>query len=136
VDGVIEFTVFGIPRPKERARVYRTQTGKVRTVTPQRTADWEASFAGQALYSRPAQPLDGPISLHVTFYLPRPSSRKKAAWPDRKPDLDNCLKCCLDSLEGIMWTNDSRIVDIVAAKRYDSPPRVEVRIEEVQHDAR
>ncbi len=132
----IEFTVFGIPRPKERARVYRTQTGKVRTVTPQRTADWEASFAGQALYSRPTQPLDGPISLHVTFYLPRPQSRpKKHILPDRGADLDNLIKCC-DSLTGIMWTNDSRIVDIVAAKRYGDPPRVEVRIEEVPDEAR
>lgn len=127
----IEFVVYGIPRPKERARVVRTKGGRTVSFTPQQTADWEASFAGQALAHRPAVPLDGPISITATFYLPRPASRpKRETLPDRKPDWDNLAKC-VDALEGIMWTNDSRIVDADIHKRYGMPPRVEIRIEEV-----
>ena len=128
---MIEFTVYGIPRPKERARTY-SKNGVTRTVTPRQTADWESSFAGQALAHRPAVPLDVPISVTATFYLPRPVSRpKKHVLPDRKPDVDNLAKT-IDALEGIIWTNDSRIVDMVIRKRYGNPPRVEISIEEVE----
>jgi Holliday junction resolvase RusA-like endonuclease len=133
---VIAFTVYGIPKPKERARTVDLPNGRHITITPEQTRDWETSMLGQALAHRPATPLDGNLSLALWFYLPRPQSkanRQKYPYPNVKPDFDN-LEKCIDALEGVMWTNDSRIVDSETHKRYadDGPPRVEVRIGEVQ----
>jgi Holliday junction resolvase RusA-like endonuclease len=126
---VIAFTVYGTPIPKARARTVRLPNGMIRSYTPAKTQDWEASIQGQALAHRPAQLLDGPLVLEATFYLLRPKSRKKSElYPDRKPDLDNMCKSITDALNGIIWTDDARIVEIVARKEYGSPPRVEIRI--------
>ncbi len=41
------------------------------------------------------------------------------------------MKCVMDSLEGIMWTNDSRVVASHSCKLYGDSPSVDVLIEEV-----
>lgn len=64
------------------------------------------------------EPLDGPLHVEAIFYIERPKSRKKDLAPDAKPDLDNCMKLLGDALEGVLWVNDSRIVDLRLSKRY------------------
>jgi Holliday junction resolvase RusA-like endonuclease len=48
----------------------------------------------------------------------------------RRGDLDNFAKCCLDSLQGVGFRNDSQIVEL-HMRRFDDKrnPRVEVWIE-------
>ncbi|MBE3586550.1 MAG: RusA family crossover junction endodeoxyribonuclease [Thermoanaerobacter sp.] len=133
---MIHFTVYGHPVPKARARVVRTKNGKTVSYTPGRTADWENSIRAQALACRQEKllngPLDGPLVVAMTFYLLRPKSRpKREKWPDRRPDLDNLVKSVKDALNGIIWTDDARIVDMRARKRYDSQPRVEIVVRKV-----
>ena len=129
---MVSLTVYGHPVPKARARTVRTKNGKTVSFTPKKTASWEDSIRAQALSSRPEQLLDGPLVMEATFYLLRPKSRpKRELYPDRKPDLDNLVKSVKDALEGVIYTNDSRIVDEVTRKRYGDPPRVEVTIREV-----
>lgn len=126
---MVSLTVYGHPVPKARARTVRTRSGKTVSFTPKETESWENSIRNQALKARPGQLLDGPLVLEATFFLLRPKSRpKKDKYPDRKPDLDNLVKSVKDALEGIVYTNDSRIVDEVVRKRYDDPPRVEITI--------
>lgn len=129
---VISFTVYGRAVAKQRARTVRLPNGGVRTYTPQATVKWEHEIRLQALEHRPTDPLDGPIRLGATFYLSKPTSRpKRAVWADRKPDADNLLKAVTDALEGVMWANDSRLVDVHVRKLYGSPPRVEIMIEPI-----
>lgn len=47
----------------------------------------------------------------------------------RAGDLDNRAKCCLDSLQGVLYVNDSQIIEL-HMYRYEDPerPRVEVEI--------
>lgn len=49
--------------------------------------------------------------------------------PQQRGDLDNVLKALLDSLNGVLWVDDSQIVEL-HAYRYDDRhnPRVELRI--------
>ena len=127
----ISFTVYGVPIPKARARTVRTKNGQSVSYTPKETEAWEQSIQGQALQYRPEQLLDRPLILEATFYLLKPKSRPKyEIYPDRKPDLDNLVKCLKDALEGVIYTNDSRIVKENLQKVYGDPPRVEVEIRE------
>lgn len=129
----IKFTVYGYPVPKARARTVRLPNGKMTSYTPKKTAAWEESIRLQALACRPEKLLDGPLELNATFYLLRPKSRpKRMKYPDTKPDLDNLGKSLIDALEGLIFTNDSRIVDKVLRKRYGEPPRVEINIKPIE----
>ncbi len=126
---MISLTVYGHPVPKARARTVRMKSGKTVSYTPAKTENWEDSIRAQALRSRPGQLLDGPLALEATFYLLRPKSKpKRVVYPATKPDLDNLIKSVKDALEGIIYTNDSRIVDESVRKRYGDPPRVEISI--------
>jgi len=125
----ISFTVYGEAVPKARARTVRLPNGIIKSYTPKKTASWEEAIRAAALEHRPEKLLDGPLALEATFYRLKPKSKpKKYLYPDTKPDLDNLIKSVKDALEGIIYTNDSRIVDEVVRKRYGDPPRVEVTI--------
>jgi len=64
-------------------------------------------------------PYDTPIIVYVNFYLQRPKSRpKKYIYPDKKPDLDNLEKILYDAMQGIIYTNDSRIIEKHVKKEY------------------
>lgn len=62
---------------------------------------------------------DQALALDVTFYLPRPPSLpKRIIYPMRKPDLDKLTRAIGDSLKGIVYDEDSRIVDLNTRKRF------------------
>ncbi len=131
---MIQFTAYGIPVPMARARVFMDKkTGKVRAANPRRCSDWKQSIAMQALEHRPSTLMDGPIRIEATFYLLKPKS-KRAKYPATKPDWDNLAKALTDSLEGLIYTNDSRIVEAHIRKEYGDPPRVEIRVTPVEED--
>jgi Holliday junction resolvase RusA-like endonuclease len=64
--------------------------------------------------------LDAPCAVTVTFYLPRPTSLpKRVLYPHRAADLDKLVRAALDGLvAGGLLTNDARVVDLCAYKRY------------------
>ncbi|OMD02745.1 RusA family crossover junction endodeoxyribonuclease, partial [Paenibacillus odorifer] len=52
--------------------------------------------------------------------------------PVTKPDADNYLKGVKDALKGIIWKDDSQVVDAFVRKRYSAQPRIEVKIKQLQ----
>ena len=122
---MIKFFVHGIPKPKARARV----TKKGHAYTPDTTASWEQSVLIQALEHKPDHPWDEPIGVGLEFNLPRPKSlSKKRQWPSVKPDLDNLAKSILDALNGVYYTDDGRICEVVLRKKYSPNPGVEINL--------
>lgn len=122
-------TALGVPVPKARPRVVR-RGDKVMTFTPTSTAQWEETIRWQVLQHPPARLLSGPLAAELTFYLPRPKTAKRT-YPDTKPDWDNLGKAVTDALEGLVFENDSRLVDVMVRKRYDTQPRVEIVLSEL-----
>jgi len=131
----IQFEIPGPPVAKGRARAF-VRGGKVGHFTPKKTEAYESSvrlFAAQAMAG--AAPMDGPIELTVIAFLPIPPSwpKKKQAdalagslRPTGRPDLDNIVKAVKDGMNGIVWRDDSQVVDLAAGKRYSDRPRVDV----------
>ena len=123
----IKFTVYSNAIPKGRPRF--SKRGFV--YTPKGTQKWETLVKVIAQGHRPPQLLDTPLRVELVFWVQRPKSRpKKCLYPDRRPDLDNLGKAVVDALEGIIFTNDSRIVDKILKKRYGTP-RVEITISDM-----
>jgi Holliday junction resolvase RusA-like endonuclease len=68
-----------------------------------------------------AQLMDGDLSLTMIVYRPA-----------KRGDLDNYTKILADSLQGVLYENDSQIVRILAERHDDKRnPRVEVEISQV-----
>jgi Holliday junction resolvase RusA-like endonuclease len=134
---MIRFVVPGVPVAKGRPRL-TTRGGFARAYTPGKTVAYEGlvAHAGQAAMDGTA-PLDGPLRLEIvaTFPIPASWSKKKraeavegTAWHTSRPDGDNILKAIGDGLNGVCWTDDSRIASSEVAKRYGVVPGVEVRV--------
>lgn len=132
---MIEFTVLGEPVAKARPRVF----GK-RTITPSKTANYEAEVAfvaGQAF--KGCEYLQGPLQVVVRIFMSIPKSARKrdlpgmldgTIRPTKRPDVDNIVKSITDAMESVIYANDSAIVQLWAEKFYSDTPRVEVRVSE------
>lgn len=131
----------GDPRPKGRPK-FRVRSKKgpgfVQTYTDQKTQKYEAHVKACGLAVMAGRrPLEGALSARVTAYFTPPSSATKemrAAMidgglrPITTADVDNIVKAVLDGLNGVAFTDDRRIVGLVAEKRYAETARVEVEI--------
>ena len=134
---IVAFEVPGLPVAKGRARV-TTIGGHARAYTPPKTARYERLVRDYAMSAMAGlEPFDGPVAVDIQVFVPVPvswSHKKRASalagitWPVARPDLDNYLKCVCDGLNGIVLTDDARIVAIQTSKQFAVCPRVEVRV--------
>ena len=117
---VVKAWIPGSPVAKGRPRVVRTKDGRTMTYTPKTTAEYQAFVRMMASQDAPEEPWDGPVAINLRFCIERPKSVKpnKRPLPIVKPDLDNLEKAILDALNGVWYTDDSRIVRKVSEKKY------------------
>ena len=93
---------------------------------------------GYQLRAQCMKPLEGAVSVDVTFILPMPDSwsRKRknanAGLPVTvKPDADNLVKSLMDSANKILWQDDNQVTDMTVKKRYGYQGAIELTIREV-----
>jgi crossover junction endodeoxyribonuclease RusA len=120
----IGFTVIGLPAPqgskRHVGRGILIESSK--NVKPWREAVKVAAYKHRT--DLQLAPLAGPLSVTVTFYLPRPKSAPKSrTTPDRRPDLDKLLRSTFDALgEAGIWGDDAQVIEVTAAKAYAGAP--------------
>lgn len=132
----IKFTINIPPHPQERPR-FRRVGNFVQTYDPPNSKAYKKKVENVARLYAPSTPIDSPIKINMTFFMPIPKSKSKA-WkrrallglelPDRKPDNDNLAKAILDAMNEIIYKDDARITDLNLKKRYSDVPRTEVVI--------
>jgi len=126
----IEQIIYIEPTPKGRPQTVRRGNKSI-TYTPHKTAHAESLIREAVLGLKQYFEKGVPLYLEATFFLPRPASTpKKIQLPAKRPDIDNLVKTLTDALEGFVYANDSQITTELLKKRYGSPPRIELRIEE------
>lgn len=140
----IHFTVPGQPVPKGRARFARVGLG-VKTFTPEKTVIYENLVRMQADAAMASRaPLPGPIRLDIDILLQVPASwsnrrQTKAIEGDiaatKKPDADNVLKAIKDGMNGVVYVDDSQVVEIRVSKRYGAIPGVSVVVEPLARES-
>jgi len=128
---ILTMFVAGLPRPQGSMRAM-TVGGRARMFHADHNdlAVWRGAVTAQAaeLWGD-APPLDEATFALLYFYLPRPpSTPKRRTRPDRRPDIDKLARAILDSLTGIVFTDDARVVQLVATKHFaeEMPPGVRV----------
>lgn len=131
---MISFVISGEVKGKQRPRM--TRGGHVYTPTQTREAEaMIAKLGREAMGDRPL--LTGPVTLSVIVYTAPPKSVSKAVraamlagevHPTKKPDLDNCAKLVQDALNGVVYVDDSQIVQLWILKEYAEEARTTVQI--------
>ena len=105
------------PQPKGRPRFAR-RGRLIVTRTPGPTRAYEREIATLARNQMGSQPLmTDPLIVQLLFFLKKPPSAKRS-YPTTKPDLDNLIKAVLDAMNGIIWKDDTQVVDLHVHKRY------------------
>lgn len=133
----MKLIVHGLPLPQGSKTGYVINGRAVLTDGKKGPAlkEWRYAIAAEArtwIQETGWAPLSGPVLMRVTFFLPRPKSApKRVLYPATKPDLDKLVRSVGDALKGLAYEEDSRIVDILACKRFavNSAPRAEISIE-------
>ena len=124
----IQLEVFGIPAPQGSKAVYN---GRVVEQSAKTLKPWRKAVA-QACHDAITEDhvfLVGPVKVEIDFYLVRPPSVKmnKRAFPIVPPDIDKLCRSTLDGVsqglngkvgDGLMWGDDSLVVELVARKFY------------------
>ena len=65
------------------------------------------------------------MSLEIEFVFARPKSLPKRVEDHvKKPDLDNLIKAFKDAAKGILWHDDSQVVQMTARKAYGDKPMI------------
>ena len=124
-------TVIGMPAPQGSKRgIVNRGSGRVSMVeSSKKVAPWREAVKQAA--ARHPDIFTGPLSVEVTFTLPRPASHYRTGkhahllrdaapvWPHRKPDVDKLLRATLDALtDAGIWTDDALAVEATGRKTY------------------
>ena len=121
---VVELAVRAIGTPVPQGSHHAQIVGKGRAIVVANNANglrkWRGILKDAAESAMTACgwiTLTGPVAVDVVFYLERPRSVRRLL-PTVAPDLDKLVRT-LDSLtDAGVWADDSRVVDLRAAKRY------------------
>lgn len=149
----IEFFVEGRPLPSGSKRGFAIKkggqyTGKAIVVDANKNSVyWKQKVALTANDNYNGKPLSGPVIVEMEFYFRRPKSHfgtgknsgvLKRSSPDHhtiKPDLLKLARAVEDALSGIIYNDDSQIVQEFLEKNYcddiEKPEGVLVRVEQL-----
>jgi len=126
---LIQIEVFGEPAPQGSKRVYN---GRIVEAGSKKLKPWRAAIAEACfdLLNEQHTLITGPVKVEVDFYMPRPATvtRSKRPMPIVPPDVDKLCRSLLDGLnqghdtgkvgDGILYGDDSQVVELIARKHY------------------
>jgi Holliday junction resolvase RusA-like endonuclease len=142
---MIILEVLGTPAPKGSSRAILIRGRAVNVPGGSNTnrnqlKSWDRNVRDQAMLvlGDPVQPVyvGKALAVELEFRLTRPSGHWGAKGlkpsapiaPATKPDIDKLARATLDSLIGLAFDDDSRIVKLTVLKQYAQPGREGARI--------
>src|SRR5215813_9909405 len=114
---MISFFVSGTPRPKGSKHAFLHPNTKRIVMIESAAKDlkpWMSDIRYHAEQHKPnGEVYDGPVYIRMTFGMPRPKSLpKKILEPLKRPDLDKLVRAVLDALKGVLYRDDSQVVEL------------------------
>jgi Holliday junction resolvase RusA-like endonuclease len=127
------------PVPKGRPR-FRSFGKFVSTYTDKKTKDYESLVSKESKTAMgSSDPIEGPVDVFIYFSMPIPTSYSKkrseaclngSEMHTKKPDIDNLIKGVLDGMNGVVYRDDTQIVNLHSTKRYSTIGMVEIMVRE------
>ena len=136
---MVTFKVDANPVGKQRAR-YVKRGNFVQAYTPEKTRTYETLIRDAAIEAMgTSEPLETPVTLYLYIRVPIPKSHSKKKveaclngldQPIKKPDASNILKSVEDGMNGIVYKDDSQIINLHVTKVYSTLAGVDVCVKE------
>ena len=136
---MVTFKVDANPVGKQRAR-YVKRGNFVSTYTPEKTRTYETLIRDAATEAMgTSEPLETPVTLYLYIRVPIPKSYSKKKLeaclngmdqPIKKPDASNILKSVEDGMNGIVYKDDSQIINLHVTKVYSTLAGVDICVKE------
>lgn len=124
---MIEFRVYGTPAPQGSKTAF-VRGGRAvvvdgsSTTGRQKLSSWRAEVAREAANIASGELLEGPVGVEINFVMPKPKSAPKSkVFCDKKPDIDKLIRSTFDSMTGVLYRDDSQVVQVRATKVYNTP---------------
>lgn len=134
---MIAFTVYGKPQPQGSIRAFMPKGAKhpVLTSDNAKLKPWRQQVSATVwaeMTNKKLRCLDRSVAvrLSVIFYFAKPKSTKKSVIEKTtKPDLSKLIRAVEDGLIGIVYQDDSQIVEYGrCSKQFGIPERTEVSV--------
>lgn len=114
-------TVLGVPVPQ--GSMQALGPGRMKHSNREKLRPWRDTVAWQVRQNMAdlgREPFEGPVTVRVTFTLPRPQSAPKSRWaPYKKPDGDKLERALFDAITaGGAWIDDAQVVECHWSKVY------------------
>ena len=91
---------------------------------PKRSQEFKNELAKLVKAQYQGEPLKKELSVKLNFYKPRKPTAKNYG------DVDNLVKAVLDACNGVLWTDDSQIVELHGYK-HKGAGKVEIEVLEI-----
>lgn len=145
---MLTITVHGTPVPQGSMKAFMPKGSRFPVVTSdnRKLKPWRylvCSAAIEAMGGAGRGPR-GPVAIDMIFTMPKPKSapKQRITYPDRKPDIDKCIRSISDALvDAGAIEDDARIVCIFSQKLFPGEgdealpvPGVVIRISEYPGD--
>lgn len=127
---MITFEVIGKPAPKGSMKAFNGKTRPIVTHDNSKTKPWQKAVREAcvaAMNQGGIEIHDGPVAVWCLFTIACPKTVRRKH-PSTKPDLDKLQRVIGDALEGVLLTNDSRIVEWQVSKIYGEQEGVKVYV--------
>ena len=138
---MVTFEVPGDPHGKGRPKFAR-RGNFVQTYTDAKTVSYEDLVRFHANIAMiDLAPIEGPVAVYIYIKLAVPKSYSKKRTeaclsglerPTKKPDWDNVAKSICDAMNGIVYQDDTQIVDAYVTKVYSANSGVDVGVKEIK----
>lgn len=135
---IIRFTIPGQPEAWKRrgTRVLTSKSGKAFVQSYKTKAHREWKEHAQS-YMPKVQPLAGPVAFRLLAVMEMPKSRhlktrkRPREWYTGRMDLDNIVKNVWDAANGVLWSDDRQVCQLMAQAIYGEQgeePRLEISL--------
>lgn len=144
---MIRITVYGQAEPAGSKRGFARQRNNGSTFVSivdanPKSRDWKNAVTSAAREAYSGDLLNGPLSVTMVFYRPRPKSHfttsgclskagRTAVFPATKPDVLKLARGVEDALTGVVYRDDAQIVKELLEKHWGEPARCEIEIVEL-----
>lgn len=136
----VSFSIHGSPQPKGSTKAFIPRGWKrpIVTSTNPRLKGWEQVVAvgAQSAACGVFFGAGEPVRVDATFRILRPASVTARKRPHcvTRPDIEKLGRGLADALTGVLWANDSQVVEMRLVKRYAAqgePAGVDVTVTEI-----
>ena len=117
----IRFTVLGRALPQGSKNAFKSGNRVVLVEASKGLKPWRSVVALEAKLKRDEVQdqslIEGPVTVELLFqFVPGKTVKRKEM--TTKPDVDKLSRAILDALTGVVWKDDSQVVELRARKQY------------------